>query len=215
MARSTGVSDWVVKRKATWFALAATAGFGAGGQEPGPGDQVIEAFDRVVAAVQENYSNLARDLCIRFELVDRYIGSQFDFVSASRKVLGSRHWPETETEQERFVDAFYDSLVAAYGELLIHFDSETFRFVPLDGELETGRFWLDAVLTFNDDTTADVKLQMYWNGDRWGIVDVRADTLIYSSDYRAQFWEHIYEHGFESLIDELEKKAAPRRQCGH
>lgn len=198
--------------------IAAVAAFGAAslaahGQSLRPDDQIIGAFDAVVAAVAERMPEIERDVCVRFDLVDHYIGPQFDFRSASRLILGARQWPADEALQQRFIDAFYDSLVASYGELVIHFDHETLTFSRLSGEAESNPLWLDSVLRFTDGTTAKVRFQMYYDGSRWGIVDVRADSLAYSRDYRAQFWEHIYEHGFESLVTELEKMAAPRRRC--
>ena len=193
--------------------LATAAAIVANAQVQRPDDQIIEAFNAIVDVVAERQAELQGDICARYELVDKYIGPHFDFASASLNILRREHWPDDPIEQTRFAEAFYDSLVADYGDLLIHFNSETLQVSRLEANPSSNPLWINGLLRFNDGTTADVRFRVYYSGDRWGIIDVRADSLAYSKDFRAQFLEHIYEHGFDSLIAELERKAAKRRRC--
>ena len=175
-------------------------------------------IDRLVADVVQLRIDRAATDCALYALVDEHLRSEFGLFRAGKAML-SRHWPEEAEQQERFVNAFYDYLVAKYGDLLVHFNSDTLRVIPREESPVLDRARLDAQLTMTDGEKVDVSLTMRFIGDQWRIVDVvsmRAAEGVYShaSGFSDLFLDEIHDAGFDGLIEWLEEEAAPLARCG-
>lgn len=186
---------------------------------PSPEPRIEAAIDRVVADVQELRVSRAASNCALYSVADEHLRSHFGLFRTARAML-PEHWPKDDRElQQRFVTAFYDYLVAKYGDLLIHVDSNTLTIFPRESVPETEKASIEAMLTMTDGEEVDVSLTMRFIDDQWRIVDVvskRAAEGVYShaSGFRDLFLDEIYDVGFDGLIEWLEEKAAPRKQCG-
>jgi ABC-type transporter MlaC component len=106
------------------------------------------------------------------------------------------------------VTAFYEYLVATYGDLLLHFKPETLRVLPFDGDPAHSPARVHTIITLNDGTEVDVDFVMI-GGDRdWRVVDIEAEGVSYVRTYRSQFRVDIAADGLGSVIEWLEQKAA-------
>lgn len=176
-------------------------------------DKVRARFELVVSEVARLRSQLERNDCISYDLVDELLSDQFDFRQASRLILRSE-WPDDPDVQERFVGAFYDALVARYGWVLAHLDEQTLRIDAPDRDPLADRQTLTGTVTFNDGTTASIRLQMLMRRGEWRIVDVKAESYSFVEGFRRTYLDYIGDSGLDGLIASLEAEAAPRRECG-
>ena len=185
---------------------------------PAPVPHIQTVINEIVAAValqreQLERDVLAEDFCSAYALVDRYLRPEFSLHTAGSLML-RQHWPAAVAEQDRFVKAFYGSVVATFGDLIRYFNADTLRVTPLDDLPETERLLLSGEMTFNDGKTIGIGLRIRFIDDRWQIFDIQADELSYVVDYRDDYLYEIPEIGFDGLVERLEKEAAAYTDCG-
>jgi phospholipid transport system substrate-binding protein len=143
-------------------------------------------------------------------LVDTLILPRFDMRRGSRGIL-AEHWEAAPpADRDRFVTAFYEYLVATYGDLLLYFKPETLRVLPFDGDAGHSPARVHTILTLNDGTEVDVDFVMVELDGDWRVVDIEAEGVSYVRTYRSQFRVDIAVDGLGLVIEWLEQKAAPR-----
>lgn len=147
-------------------------------------------------------------------LVDTLILPRFDMRRGSRAIL-AEHWDSASgADRDRFVTAFYDYLVATYGDLLLQFKPETLRVLPFDGDAAHSPARVHTIITLTDGTEVDVDFVMIGAGQDWRVVDIEAEGVSYVKTYRSQFRVDIAADGLGSVIAWLEQKAAAVRAPG-
>jgi phospholipid transport system substrate-binding protein len=141
-------------------------------------------------------------------LVDSSILPRFDMRRGSRAIL-AEHWDSASpADRDRFVTAFYEYLVATYGDLLLYFKPETLRVLPFDGDPAHSPARVHTIITLNDGTEVDVDFVMVEREGDWRVVDIEAEGVSYVRTYRSQFRVDIATDGLGSVIEWLEQKAA-------
>jgi phospholipid transport system substrate-binding protein len=141
-------------------------------------------------------------------LVDTLILPRFDMRRGSRAIL-AEHWDSASAaDRDRFVTAFYEYLVATYGDLLLYFKPETIRVLPFAGDPAYSPARVHTVITLNDGTEVDVDFVMIERDRDWRVVDIEAEGVSYVRTYRSQFRVDIAADGLGSVIEWLEQKAA-------
>jgi phospholipid transport system substrate-binding protein len=141
-------------------------------------------------------------------LVDTLMLPRFDMRRGSRAIL-AEHWDSASpADRDRFVTAFYDYLVATYGDLLLYFKPETLRVLPFDGDAAHSPARVHTIITLNDGTEVDVDFVMIGRDGDWLVADIEAEGVSYVRTYRSQFRVDIAADGLGSVIGWLEQKAA-------
>jgi len=141
-------------------------------------------------------------------LVDSLILPRFDMRRGSRAIL-AEHWDSASAaDRDRFVTAFYEYLVATYGDLLLYFKPETLRVLPFDGDPARSPARVHTIITLNDGTEVDVDFVMIERDGDWRVADIEAEGVSYVRTYRSQFRVDIAADGLGSVIEWLEQKAA-------
>ncbi len=193
------------------LAALAAAALPAAAQSSFAGNEIVAATAAEVAtAVATRRAELEGDHAAIARLVDTLILPRFDMRRGSRAIL-AEHWESAApAERDRFVTAFYEYLVATYGDLLLHFKPETLRVLPFDGDPAHSPARVHTVLTLNDGTEVDVDFVMVERDADWRVVDIEAEGVSYVRTYRSQFRVDIAVDGLASVIEWLEWKAAPR-----
>lgn len=199
--------------RASAFLLAAlaAAALPAAAQSSFAGNEIVAAAAAEVAtAVATRRAELEGNHDAIARLVDTLILPRFDMRRGSRAIL-AEHWESAlPAERDRFVTAFYEYLVATYGDLLLHFKPETLRVLPFDGDPAHAPARVHTILTLNDGTEVDVDFVMVERDAVWRVVDIEAEGVSYVRTYRSQFRVDIAVDGLASVIEWLERKAAPR-----
>ena len=173
------------------------------------GNEVVAGTAAELAtAIETRRAELEADRAAIAALVDTLILPRFDMRRGSRAIL-AEHWEAATPEaRDRFVTAFYEYLVATYGDLLLHFKPSTLRVLPFDGDPTRSPARVHTVLTLNDGTEVDVDFVMVERDGEWRVVDIEAEGVSYVRTYRSQFRVDIATDGLESVVGWLEAKAA-------
>lgn len=188
-------------------ALAVTAQ-GALAQTFAGNEVVAGTAAEIATTIATRRAELEADRAAIAALVDTLILPRFDMRRGSRAIL-AEHWDSAAPEErDRFVTAFYEYLVATYGDLLLHFKPSTLRVLPFDGDPARSPARVHTVLTLNDGTEVDVDFVMVERDGDWRVVDIEAEGVSYVRTYRSQFRVDIATDGLESVVGWLEAKAA-------
>ena len=180
------------------------------------------AGNEIVAGTAKELATTIAARCAELEndheaiamLVDTLILPRFDMRRGSRAIL-AEHWESaSQTDRDRFVAAFYDYLVATYGDLLLHFKPATLRVLPFDGDAAHSPARVHTIITLTDGTEVDVDFVMIEADRNWRVVDIEAEGVSYVRTYRSQFRVDIAADGLGSVIEWLEQKAASARTPG-
>lgn len=173
------------------------------------GNEIVAGTaDELATTIATRRAELENDHVAIAMLVDTLILPRFDMRRGSRAIL-AEHWDSASAaDRDRFVTAFYDYLVASYGDLLLHFKPETLRVLPFDGDAAHSPARVHTIITLNDGTEVDVDFVMIGSGSDWHVVDIEAEGVSYVKTYRSQFRVDIAADGLGSVIEWLEQKAA-------
>ena len=179
------------------------------------GNEIVAgAADELATTIAARRAELENDHEAIAMLVDSLILPRFDMRRGSRAIL-AEHWDSASpADRDRFVTAFYDYLVATYGDLLLHFKPETLRVLPFDGDAAHSPARVHTIITLNDGTEVDVDFVMIGADRDWRVVDIEAEGVSYVRTYRSQFRVDIAADGLGSVIEWLEQKAASAPPAG-
>jgi len=104
--------------------------------------------------------------------------------ASARLVLG-RHWRDATPEQrQRFIGAFYQSLLRNYGSALAEFTGDRLTLLPFRGDLSTGRATIRTEVKRSDGTRVPVNYSMRATPAGWKAWDVAIEGISYVRNLR-------------------------------
>ncbi|HTW73788.1 MAG TPA: ABC transporter substrate-binding protein [Steroidobacteraceae bacterium] len=150
-------------------------------------------------------------------LVDRLILPHFDSEFAARLVLG-RAWRTASADQrQRFVTAFYNSLLNNYGSALLDFTANSMQVLPYRGPANNPYPTIDTRVRKSDGSTVDVNYSLHQTPAGWKVWDVVVEGISYDKSFQEDFSEQIEREGLDAVIARLEHGETPaaiRRTTG-
>lgn len=170
-----------------------------------PVELVEGAINRVLDTLRANESRAAEEPEFVLGVIEEEIMPLVDFDGMARLIL-ARHWRDASTEQrERFIEAFRNTLLQAYGVRLAdyldrrvimipHRSRQDDRMAVVATEIELGRGEPNVVVNY----------RLRPVDGEWKVFDVEAEGLSFVGNFRTQFNTEIGRHGLESLIERLE-----------
>ena len=187
---------------------------------PGLGpQQLIEKVSQdLLVELGGNREALRKDPARLRALVDEHLLPHFDTDHAARLVLG-KHWPKATPEQrKRFVDAFYQSLMANYGDALLEFTDDRVKFLPFRGDPAANSATVRTEVKRNDGTVVPVNYSVRRTPTGWKAWDVTIEGISYVKNFRTDFGAEIDQKGIDAVIQRLEAQnrapaTAPARQA--
>ena len=195
-------------RHASWLWLAlllASPAFA----DPGPPDAVIEgAIEELSVGLNGRKDELADNRDELYELINGVLLPRFDRKLAAQLVL-AKHWRSASEEQrERFIDAFYNSLLKKYADGILEFDENRIEVIPFRGDTSAKRSLVKTNVTLDDGTKVPVHYDLVNRGDHWLIFNVKIEGVSYVSNYRTELDSEIRASSLDAVIDRLESESA-------
>jgi phospholipid transport system substrate-binding protein len=143
------------------------------------------------------------------ELVDKHLLPHFDTEYAARLVLG-RHWKTATPEQRnRFIEAFYQSMLQNYGEALLDFTPDRLKVLPFRGEAGNAETATVRTEVRRDNgQRVPVNYSMRKTPQGWKAWDVTIEGISYIRSFRTDFNTEIQQKGLEAVIARLESQVA-------
>ncbi len=177
-----------------------------------PGPQPQELIEKVstdlLRELDANRESLRADPSQLRALVDQYLLPHFDTDYSARLVLG-KHWRDASPEQrQRFIDAFYQSLMKNYGDAILEFSGDRVRFLPFKGDPNAKSATVRTEVLRDDGTPVPVNYRLRATPDGWKAWDVTIEGVSYVKNFRTDFAAEINDRGLEAVIERLEKQNA-------
>jgi phospholipid transport system substrate-binding protein len=142
-------------------------------------------------------------------LVEKHLLPVFDTEYSARLVLG-RHWRDATPEQrDRFVKAFYQSLLKNYGSALAEFTSDRMKVFPSQVDSKADNATVRTEVKRSNGTKVPVNYVLHKTPDGWKAWDVVIEGISYVKSFREDFGAEIDQKGLDAVIDRIEKGGTP------
>ncbi|MEZ5513946.1 MAG: ABC transporter substrate-binding protein [Steroidobacteraceae bacterium] len=174
----------------------------------GPGE-LIESSSRIILdEISANREDFRRHPAKVRALVDEVLLPHFDTRMAAQRVL-AQHWrTATPAQRERFVDAFYKSLLAQYGDALVNFTSDRYEVLPARINSTGTAATVPTKIRRSNGESIPVNSSLRKTAEGWKVWDITVEGISYIKSFQADFGAEISQKGLESVIQRLEAQAA-------
>ncbi len=179
---------------------------GAAAHADDPNGIIQAAADELSAGLDGRKEELVGDRETLYALIDRILLPRFDRRYAAQLVLG-RHWRDADAEQrERFIVAFYGSLLRRYSDGVVEFDQDKVEILPFRGDLTKKRTTVKTVVMLEDGTKVPVNYGMVNRDTGWLMFDVTIEGISYVRNFRTELNSEIQATGLDAVIVRLENQ---------
>src|SRR5690606_15665865 len=145
------------------------------------------------------------------ELVDKNMLPHFDTRYAAQLVL-AKHWRTATPEQrERFIEAFYQTLLQNYGEALLEFTPDRLKILPFQGDPNANVVTVRSEVRRDNGTRVPVNYSLRKTPEGWKAYDVQIEGISYVKSFRTDFAAEIEQKGLDAVIERLEQQVASGR----
>ena len=196
--------DW---RRPAAFLVALSLAWTAAAN-PGSPDAVIEgAVTELSEKIGGRKEELAEDREELYALINDILLPRFDRKLAAQLVL-AKHWrTASDVDRERFINAFYNSLLRKYADGLLEFDEDRIEVIEFRGDTSAKRSLVKTNVTLDDGTTIPVHYDLVNRGDHWLIFNVKVEGVSYVSNFRTELDSEIRATSLDAVIERLESEA--------
>jgi phospholipid transport system substrate-binding protein len=172
--------------------------------EVGPRELIETSAQKMLDALEANRADYRKNPGKVEQLVDEVLLPHFDTQYAARLVLG-KHWRTATPEQrQKFVDAFYQSLLENYGAALVEFTADKMVVLPFRGDEKADRATVRTEVKRSDGTRVPVNYSMRKTEQGWKAWDVTIEGISYVKNFRDDFGAEIDQKGLDAVIRRLE-----------
>ncbi|HEV2285136.1 MAG TPA: ABC transporter substrate-binding protein, partial [Steroidobacteraceae bacterium] len=142
-------------------------------------------------------------------LVDKYLMPHFDTETSARVVLGQYWRDATPDQRQRFINAFYHSLLSNYGDALAEFTADRLKIYPSRVEPGATSATVRTEVRRRNGDLVSVNYSLRMTPQGWKAWDVVIDGISYVKSYREDFGAQIQSQGLETVIKRLESGEKP------
>jgi phospholipid transport system substrate-binding protein len=179
----------------------------------GPKELIEQTAQKMLDELDKNRAAYRKDPAKVRALVDRVLLPHFDTQYAARLVLG-RHWKTADPQQrERFIKAFYDSMLDNYGNALSEFTGDRLRVLPVTVAPEAERATVRTEVRRDNGTRIPVNYSLRKTPQGWKAWDVSIEGISYVKSFREDFGSEIDQKGLDAVIRRLESGEKPRARA--
>lgn len=173
-----------------------------------PNDVVQEAAEELAAAIEGRKDELANDPAALHALIDKILLPRFDRQYSAQLVLG-KHWRSADDSQrDRFIDAFYRSLLRRYSDGVLEYDQNKVEVLPFRGDESEPRVVVRTMVSLEDGTTVPVNYGLVRRDAGWLMFDVTIEGISYVRNFRTELNAEIQATSLDAVIERLEAEAA-------
>lgn len=196
-----------LKRLALVTAVFVLALFADAASAQSPNDIVDSAVALLAERMDGREEEFAQDKQALYALVNEMLLPRFDRKYAAQLVLG-KHWRSAdEAQQQRFIAAFYDSLLHRYADGLLEFDADRVKVLTFRGDASKKRTTVKTIVRLNDGTKVAVNYGLVMRDAGWLMFDVTIEGVSYIRNYRAEMDSEIRATSLVAVIERLEAEA--------
>jgi len=170
---------------------------------------VQEAAQGMLGDIAKNREAYRRDPAKIAAVVDKYLMPHFDTETAARVVLGQFWRTASADQRQRFINAFYHSVLNNYGSSLIEFTPDRLKILPSRVEPGATSATVRTEVTRQNGDRVSVNYSLRMTPQGWKAWDVVIDGISYVKSYREDFGAQIEKQGLDTVIQRLESGEKP------
>lgn len=175
--------------------------------ESSPQEIIREAVDLLTTGLDERREELKSDRDALYEFIDGILLPRFARKFAATAVL-TKHWRTASGEQkQRFIDAFYTTLVRRYADGILEFDMDRILIRPYKGDPTKRTTVVKTSVRLDDGTKIPVFYTLVNTKEGWRMFDVKIEGVSYIVNYRKEFHAEIRRTSLDQVIERLETAA--------
>jgi phospholipid transport system substrate-binding protein len=187
----------------------ASADLGASVDASGPGQLIQTAASAMLKDLDAHRDEYRATPGKVHVLVDQVLLPHFDTDYSARLVLG-RHWATASEEQrQRFIKAFYKSLLNNYGDALVDFTADKLKVFPYTGDPNAQFATVRTQVRKSDGSLVAVNYSLRRTDQGWKAWDVVIEGISYVKSFRDDFSAEIDQKGLDEVIGRLEAGEKP------
>jgi phospholipid transport system substrate-binding protein len=174
-------------------------------EQADPSTLISRSADVLLREIEMHRAELRKDPTRLHKLVDDMLLPNFDSAYAGQLVLG-RHWrAATPQQRQRFIDAFYKSMLATYGDAMVEFTANRLKVLPSKVDPTAVRATVRSEVKRSSGDKVQVNYSMRKVNGAWKAWDVVIDGISYVKSFREDLGAEIEQKGLEQLITRLEE----------
>jgi len=174
-----------------------------------PSQVVQDTAQSIMKALEGNREAYRKDPAKMEQLVSQYLLPHLNTQAAARAVLGP-HWATATPEQrQRFIDAFYHSMLSNYGAALAEFTADRLKVYPTSVDPGAKVATVRTEIKRDNGDRIQVNYFMGQTPQGWQALDVSIDGISYVKSYKEDFAAQIDKEGLDAVIARLEKGEKP------
>ena len=171
-----------------------------------PQELIETAARKLLEALDADRERARKDPAYVRKLVDEILLPHFDTDYSARLVLG-KHWRTATPEQrQRFIDAFYQSLLRNYGSALAEFTADRMKILPFRGDPSKDQAVVRTEVKRSNGQRVPVNYTLHATPEGWKAWDVTIEGISYVRNFRNDVGAEIDQTGLPALIARLEKE---------
>lgn len=172
-----------------------------------PNEVIEEAVGLLTEGLETRRDELAADETALRDFIDSILLPRFDRDFAAAAVLG-KHWRSADDAQkQRFIDAFYESLLQRYADGVVEFDMDRVEILPYKGDASKRTTVVRTQVRRDDGSKIPVDYTLVNREDRWRMFDVKIEGVSYVINFRKELESEIRATSLEAVIGRLERDA--------
>ena len=194
-------------------AAAAPAATQSAAQES-PSQVIQAAADGLLKALNADRPMYRKNPAKVRALVDEYILPHVDTQFAAQLVLGKYWRTATPQQRDRFINAFYHSMLNNYGAAIVEFTANTLKVYPTRMNAGDQNATVRTEMARTSGAPVNVNYYMHLTPNGWKAWDVVIDGVSYVKSYREDFGSQIAraggtQQGIDAVINRLESGEKP------
>ena len=172
-----------------------------------PSEVIEDAVDLLNEGLDGRKEELAADEVALRAFVDGILLPRFDREFAAGAVLG-KHWRTASDEQkDRFVVAFYATLLQRYADGILEFSMDRVEILPYKGDASKRTTVVKTNVRLDDGSKIPVHYTLVNREDQWRMFDVKIEGISYVVNYRKELESEIRRTSLDAVINRLEREA--------
>lgn len=178
----------------------------ASADQTSPKDLIEQSAQKMLKELDANRAAYRKDPKKVNKLVDEVLLPHFDTAYAAQRVLG-KYWRDaTPDQRQRFIKAFYQSLLENYGSALLEFTADKLVVLPFKGDESSANAVVRTEVKTSDGKRVPVNYSMRKTPQGWKAWDVTIEGISYVKNFRTDFGTEIDQKGLEPVIQRMEKE---------
>jgi phospholipid transport system substrate-binding protein len=179
----------------------------AAAQANAPNEVIEQAVNLLTEGLDTRRDELSTDEAALREFIDGILLPRFDRDFAAAAVLG-KHWRSASDDQkQRFIDAFYESLLQRYADGVVEFDMDRVEILPYKGDAKKRTTVVRTQVRLDDGSKIPVDYTLVNREERWRMFDVKIEGVSYVINFRKELESEIRATSLEAVIQRLERDA--------